>query len=55
MAASEIIITVQGETEEIPARGFVEAISGSLEVLSELDSAISRKRAGTVPPFAFTN
>lgn len=48
MAASEIIITVQGETDEVPARGFVEAISGSLEVLSELDSAISHKRAGTV-------
>jgi hypothetical protein len=48
MAASEIIITVQGETEEVPARGFVEAISGSLEALSELDSAISHKRAGTV-------
>lgn len=48
MTASEIIITVQGETEEVPARGFVEAISGSLEVLSELDSAISHKRAGTL-------
>ena len=46
MAASEIIITVQGETDEVPARGFVEAISGSLEVLSELDSAISHQRAG---------
>lgn len=48
MAASDIIITVQGESEEVPARGFVEAISNSLEVLSELDSAISQKRAGTL-------
>jgi hypothetical protein len=48
MTASEIIITVQGETEEVPARGFVEAVSNSLEVLSELDSAISHKRAGTL-------
>ena len=48
MAASEIIITVQGDTEEVPARGFVEAVSSSLEVLSELDSAISQKRAGTL-------
>ncbi|MFQ5903506.1 MAG: hypothetical protein ACE5JO_07440 [Candidatus Binatia bacterium] len=48
MPASEIIITVQGESEEVPARGFVEAVSNSLEVLSELDSAISQKRAGTL-------
>jgi len=48
MATSEIIITVQGETEEVPARGFVEAVSISLEVLSELDSAISHKRTGSL-------
>ena len=48
MEAGEIIITVQGETEEVSARGFVEAVSNSLEVLAELDSAISHKRTGTL-------
>ncbi len=48
MSNNEIIIKIDGKTEDIDAQPFINALNYSLEILQELDSAISMKRRGTL-------
>ncbi len=48
MADTEITLTVEPKLQDVSARTFIQAASTSLEILRDLSSTISRKRAGTL-------
>ena len=48
MAATEIAIIVDGESEHIEVQDFVAALESNVEILHDLDAALSMKRRGTL-------
>ena len=48
MALNDLAFSVEGKQSDLSARRFIDLVSTSLEILWDLDSAISSRRRGTV-------